>query len=576
VDAHLLSGDRLVPDSEDQYRFLAEALPQIVWLATPEYRIVYVNSRWREYTGLTLEQTQGGGWSDTIHPDDLQGVTDTVEAGRLGDGTFTAEYRLRRASDGVWRWHLGRSRIVRMPDGSERWLGTALDIDDHKRVEEDRAAALGRELELRRQAEKALGEQREIEQKLLLLVEASSALIASTDSAQILRTILDVARRFVEADAYGVWRKQKNSPHWDMVAADGLSDQYSRTVTELNGNIPPLPHFAVPIEDVGHAPLVAHRAAAYSAEGIRSMLTVPLVIRGVSEGTITFYYRTPHHFTEMETRVAGGLANLAAAALGTAELYERSESLYRDASKAREALERSNAELKRANDDLNHFAWSASHDLQEPLRMVAIYNQMLASEYADRLDGNAREYIRFSVHGARQMEMLVRDILAYTNAAATAGEPLEPVQANDAIQKVRASLEATIRESSAEIEAADLPELMVQEVHFIEVLQHLIANAIKYKSAEKPRIRIGAEPLNGYWKITVSDNGIGIAPDYSVQIFGIFKRLHTAAEYPGTGVGLAICQKIVERYGGRMWVESEEGKGSTFIFTLPGAETRVY
>jgi light-regulated signal transduction histidine kinase (bacteriophytochrome) len=208
--------------------------------------------------------------------------------------------------------------------------------------------------------------------------------------------------------------------------------------------------------------------------------------------------------------------------------------------------------------------------------MVAIYNQMLAAEYADRLDENAREYIRYSVNGALQMEMLVRDILAYTTAAATAGEAVTPIRGGDALQKVRGSLEATIRGSDAEIDADRLPELMVQEIHLVEILQHLIANAIKYRSEMAPRIRIDAERVGAMWRIRVADNGIGIAPLYSEQIFGIFKRLHTAAEYPGTGVGLAICQKIVERYGGRMWVESEEGKGSAFNFTLPGIETRVY
>ena len=249
--------------------------------------------------------------------------------------------------------------------------------------------------------------------------------------------------------------------------------------------------------------------------------------------------------------------------------------MYRDAKEARDALQRSNAELKRANDDLNDFAWSASHDLQEPLRMVAIYNQMLAAEFADRLDENGRQYIHYSVQGARQMEMLIRDILAYTNAAAMAGEPPTLLRSTETLRKVMASLEATIRASGAIIEAGDLPELMMHEAHLVQILEHLIANAIKYRRPEPPRIRIHAEKpaesLENHWRFQVSDNGIGISPAYAQQIFGIFKRLHTSAEYPGTGVGLAICQKIVERYGGRMWVESEPGKGSTFLFTLPAA-----
>jgi PAS domain S-box-containing protein len=324
VDGYQRSGDSMTPDGEDQYRFLAEALPQIGWIATLEHRIVYVNSYWCDYTGLTLEQTQEYGWYSTNHPDDLAAVMDTVAAARASNNrTFKAEYRLRRASDGAWRWHLAQSRIVRAPDGTERWFGTALDIDDRRRAEEEREATLSRELTIRREAEKVLAGQRATEQKLLLLVEASSALIASTDPAQILRTIMDLARRFVGADAYGVWRQEESKSQWNMVAADGLSDAYSGTVVDLDVTIPPLPHFTVPIEDVEQAGLAAHRATAYRAEGIRSVLTVPLVIHGVTQGTITFYYRDLHRFSEIETRVAGGLANLAAAALGTAELNQR-------------------------------------------------------------------------------------------------------------------------------------------------------------------------------------------------------------------------------------------------------------
>jgi len=553
-------------DDEDPYRFLAEALPQIVWMATIENRILYINPHWTEYTGLTLEETQNGGWPAVIHPDDLAQAVGEASKGLAADGLYKAEYRLRRAADGAWRWHLARARLVRTADGTERWLGTAIDIDDRKRAEQERTTALHRELALRHQAEEALREQQAIEQKLLLLVEASGALIASTEPERILKTILDLAQRFVGADAYAVWRREPDSLHWNMVASDGLSAGYSGTVT----GAPAFPQNPVPIEDVEKEPLVRHRVAAYRAEGIQSMLTVPLVIRGATQGTLTFYYRAPHRFHEIEIRVAGGLANMAAAALGTAELRERQEVLYGESQQAQVALRRSIGELRRVNDDLNQFAWSASHDLQEPLRMVAIYNQMLAAEYAGRLDENARQYIRYSIQGVQQMEMLIRDILAYTTAATVVDEPAAAVSLADVLAKVKLTLEAAISETGAVIEAEALPALLVHEVHLVQLLQNLIGNAIKYRSTETPRIRIFAERDGGLWKVSVQDNGIGIAAEYWQQVFGIFKRLHSTAEYPGTGVGLAICQKIVERYGGSIRVESEEAKGSTFVFTLPG------
>ena len=276
-----LSADLCLPESDDSYRFFAEALPQIVWIATTENQIIYINRQWSEYTGLTLEETQAGGWAQAIHPDDYASVVATVAAGRESNGGFEAEYRLKRAADGLWRWHLGISRLVRTPDGTQKWFGTAIDIDDRKRADEHLA--------------RSLKEQRQTEEKLLVLVEASSALIASTDPAQVLRTILELAKRFVRADAYAVWRKQQEGLQWSIVASDGLSPKYSSTVT---GDIPSLPHFAVPVEDVENAGLensaiVKHRIAAYREEGIRSILTVPLVIQGNTQGH--------HHFLLSDT-----------------------------------------------------------------------------------------------------------------------------------------------------------------------------------------------------------------------------------------------------------------------------------
>jgi PAS domain S-box-containing protein len=564
------SRDPQFPDTEEPYRFLAEALPQMVWIATTENRIVYINAHWREYTGLTLEETQAGGWAGMIHPDDFAHAVGQAASAIAGDGMYKAEYRLRRASDGEWRWHTARARIVRTPDGVAWWLGTAMDIEDRKRIEDERKLALDRELALHLQAEVALAEQRKVEQQLLLLVEASGALIASIEPELVLKTILELARLFVGADAYAVWRRHEQTSVWNVVARDGLSEGYSDSVT----GSPSLPHAPLPVEDVFQEPMLKHRLDSYRREGIRSMLTVPLVIRGRTEGTITFYYRSPHRFNEIETRVAGGLANLAAAALGTAELYQRQDSLYRESQTAQEALRRSVDDLRRVNEDLNQFAWSASHDLQEPLRMVAIYSQILAEEYADRLDENGKQYIRYSVQGARQMEKMIRDILAYATTATVIEPPDGVTRLADALDKTLVNLDAAIIEASAVIEAEVLPELMVHEVHLVQLLQNLIGNAIKYRRVETPLIRIAAEPLpekpGEFWKISVQDNGIGIDADYRDQVFSIFKRLHTSTEYPGTGVGLAICQKIVQRYGGSIWVDSEAGKGSAFVFTLPG------
>jgi PAS domain S-box-containing protein len=241
-----------------------------------------------------------------------------------------------------------------------------------------------------------------------------------------------------------------------------------------------------------------------------------------------------------------------------------------DQRRSTEALRRSNEELRRANEDLNQFAFSASHDLKEPLRMVAIYGQLLERKYRAKLDTQAQEYIEQVVSGAQRMEMLVNDLLEYTQVVNVPLGEVAAVDISAAVRSARSNLETAIEASGALVESQDLPSVPVREVHLIQLFQNLISNAVKYRQAAAPHLQITAERLEDSWKLCVRDNGIGIDPAYHTQIFRIFRRLHANPKYPGTGIGLAICQKIVERYGGRIWVESEgEGHGSAFWFTLP-------
>ncbi len=236
---------------------------------------------------------------------------------------------------------------------------------------------------------------------------------------------------------------------------------------------------------------------------------------------------------------------------------------------AQEALRRQTEELARTNASLEHFAYAAAHDLQEPLRMVSTFTQLLGRRYAGRLDNEAHEFIQHAVDGAKRMEMLVRDLLAYTRVAVAGEETCEPVDAEIVLAKTLNSLAAAIHQSGAVIHHMPLPPVPVQEVHLQQLFQNLIGNAIKYRNKDNPCVRISATEEEGRWRFAVQDNGIGIADQYKEQIFGLFKRLHSQQEYEGTGIGLAICQKIVHRYNGRIWVESRPGEGSTFFFTLP-------
>jgi hypothetical protein len=237
-------------------------------------------------------------------------------------------------------------------------------------------------------------------------------------------------------------------------------------------------------------------------------------------------------------------------------------------------LLRSNKALRQSNDDLNQFAYAASHDLQEPLRMVALYSQMLQRKYFGNLDANADQYISYIVGGAHRMEMLLKDLLTYSQTGPSAEEPAETVDFTAVIQEVLLNLQASAEQSGAAITWDKLPAVHAHEIRLVQLLQNLVSNAIKYRGEDPPRIHISAEWREREWVLSVRDNGVGIPPEYTQQIFKIFKRLH-GQDYPGTGIGLAICQRIVETYGGRIWVESGEGKGSCFYFTLPPAKNHA-
>ena len=234
-----------------------------------------------------------------------------------------------------------------------------------------------------------------------------------------------------------------------------------------------------------------------------------------------------------------------------------------------QALREANAALHRANADLHQFAYSASHDLQEPLRMVSTYSELLKREFASKLGPTGEEYLGYTVQGALRMEQLLRDLRAYTLASAAGKEPEGDVDAGESLGRALAGLEAAIKESGATITRTELPHVRVHEFQMEQLFQNLIGNAIRYRSGDPPRIHVGATRKGRDWIFSVEDNGIGIDPRYKEQVFELFKRLHSFTEYPGTGMGLAICQRIVERAGGRIWVESEPGRGSTFYFTIP-------
>jgi light-regulated signal transduction histidine kinase (bacteriophytochrome) len=239
--------------------------------------------------------------------------------------------------------------------------------------------------------------------------------------------------------------------------------------------------------------------------------------------------------------------------------------------RAEEALQLAAEELKRSNEDLEHFAYMASHDLQEPVRVISGMLQVLQRRYGPQLDEKARELIDFAVDGAGRMGNMIRDLLAYSRLDRKP-KATEPADLDGALAAALANLAATTAEAGAVITRDPLPGLVADGRQLEQLFQNLLGNAVKFRKPDQPcRIHVGAERRAEGWAVFVRDNGIGIAPEQHGRIFEIFQRLHGQGKYSGTGIGLAICKRIVERHGGRIWVESRPDEGATFCFTIPDA-----
>jgi signal transduction histidine kinase len=255
----------------------------------------------------------------------------------------------------------------------------------------------------------------------------------------------------------------------------------------------------------------------------------------------------------------------------TVQLEAANEQLEREIAERKEAekgLKRISEELKRSNADLQHFAYAASHDLQEPLRVIEGFINLLARRYEGKLDAKAAEFIGFAIEGVKGMRALIKDLLEYSRVG-TGDMNLIPTDFSEVVDRAVFNLRTAVEESGAAITRDLLPTIRADQAQISRLFQNLIGNAIKFCGKKTPDIRISAEKGEHVWTFFVRDNGIGIDPENTERIFAVFQRLHTKEEYSGTGIGLAICKRIVERHGGRIWVTSEKGKGSTFSFTIP-------
>jgi PAS domain S-box-containing protein len=290
------------------------------------------------------------------------------------------------------------------------------------------------------------------------------------------------------------------------------------------------------------------------ALGIESVASLPVKVAGRTIGVVNIISRDPNHFTTERIRLLNTIVGEVGVLLENARLYE--------------TLQERADELARSNADLEQFAYVASHDLQEPLRSVVGFTSLLSRRYEGKLDENADRFIGRAVAAASRMQVLINDLLSYSRVGRNLEDP-EVIDVEALLAHEVDGLQAAIEESGADITYGQLPSIVADSSLMGQVFRNLIGNAIKFRGDEPPKVHVSAENLGNEWKFAVRDNGIGIDPQFAQRIFTIFQRLHTREDYPGTGIGLSICKKAVERLGGRIWVESQLGMGSTFYFTIP-------
>ena len=288
--------------------------------------------------------------------------------------------------------------------------------------------------------------------------------------------------------------------------------------------------------------------------GLRSFLSAPLLYRGEPIGCLNLHSLTDSAYSDRHRLLAERIGVYIAGAIANAQLHTQ--------------VTRQTEELSRSNSELEQFAYVASHDLQEPLRMVSSYVALLGRRYDGQLDDRADKYIHFAVDGANRMQRLIHDLLAYSRVGTRGGE-LTPTDTASVLGETLSNLEVAIDESEAEVVYSDLPSVMGDPSQLRQLFQNIVGNALKFQSESRPRVELEASRDGDQWTFSIRDNGVGFDQRYAERVFGVFKRLHRNADIPGTGIGLAICQRIIDRHGGRIWAESKLGEGSCFYFTLP-------
>ena len=521
--------------SEARYRHLTESIPQLVWTCRPDGWCDYLSRQWVEYTGVPMADQLGWAWVNVLHGDDRDRAAAAWQAAVEGRAGYDIEYRIRR-HDGEYRWFRTRGGRVRGDDEAGGfWLGTCTDIHDQKEraavleaMVADRTSALSAQVEERRKAEEAVRKQRQF---LDVILENVADGIVACDEGGTLTLFNRATREFHGLPAEPLPPDQWAS-HYSLFRADGVT---------------PMPLDQLPLLRTLRGEVVR------DAE----MVIAP---RGREARTLL---ASGQPLIDPDGRSLGAVVSMR-------DITERK--------RADEQFRRFAEELQRSNGELEKFAYVASHDLQEPLRKIQAFGDRLATRFGDKLDDQGRDYLDRMQASATRMRQLINDLLAFSRVT-TKTQPFSRVDLNKAAADAVDDLHDRIQQTGGAVDVGPLPTIDADPTQVRQLLQNLIGNGLKFhKPGEPPRVTVRAEtatepgpggPPRAVVRLTVSDNGIGFEEKYLDRIFQVFQRLHGRDEYDGTGVGLAICRKIVDRHGGAITARSAPGRGATFVVTLP-------
>ena len=524
---------------------LIEVLPIPVFFKGRDGKYQGVNRAWEAFFGVKRKDILGGNVTDLYPSEPGVAAKHTEMDARLWAAPGDQSYEIRLAmGDGRVRHTIYYKATYTGADGEIAGLiGTIIDITERKQAEQREA-----------------------------IEHAVARHLGSDESlADAIRGIMQVMCERLDWACAARWSLDETHNRLHCVETWSEDDERIRAFLELSRRETFVPGTTGMIRRVlttGESVWIADiaqkkdflRGPKATDAGLRGAFALPVRMGDKVLGAIEFFSHEPRHPDKWLLTTTVSIGNL----IGQLMARRQAEAAMREAFRE---LEHKTRELTRSNEELQQFAYVASHDLQEPLRMISSYTQLLGRRYGERLDGDAQEFMAYIVDGAARMKQLIEDLLAYSRVG-TRGKEFQEIDSGASLARALANLRASQESSGAVITHDPMPHVLADGAQLAQIFQNLIGNAIKFRGEEPPRIHVGAQTTETVCVFTVKDNGIGLDTQYGERIFMMFQRLHNKAEYPGTGIGLAIVKKIVERHGGRIWVESEPGKGATFGFTI--------